>query len=148
MGLSFHHMDRPAALAGAYAAMDPDGCLVIVEEEPARRPLRSLVDETLRSLVGELPPHPARPVQTGRHEDVVAASPFPRMEREVVPYQREWTVERIIGWAYSFSHGGYVRLGDRRPEFEQVLRRRLLALDPGGIFAEDVGAELIFAWKT
>lgn len=148
LGSSFHWMDRAAVAAGACEALEPRGVLVIVEEEHSRTSLRGLVDETLRGFVGELPPHPARPTQTEAHEEVVARGPFARMEREVVPYRREWTVDRIIGWVYSFSQGGYVRLGARRPEFERALRRRLLALDPGGIFAEDVGAELIVAWKT
>jgi hypothetical protein len=38
---------------------------------------------------------------------------------------RAWTVDELIGFAYSTSFASLARIGDRREEFEQELRRRL-----------------------
>jgi hypothetical protein len=42
-----------------------------------------------------------------------------------VETERNWTVDQLIGFAYSTSFASLVRIGDRREEFEQELRRRL-----------------------
>jgi SAM-dependent methyltransferase len=149
MGMSFHWMDRERVLAGVYAALLPGGGLAIIGQDVANTSLRGIIDETLMKFLGEPPhPHADRPVQTERHEAVVARTPLTGFETVTIPYKRVWNVDQIIGWVYSFSDGAYFRLGDRRPEFERMLRDRLFPLDSTGVFSENVSAEIILAWKT
>jgi len=149
MGMSFHWMDRERVLAGVYAVLLPGGGLAIIGQDVANTSLRRIVDETLMKFLGEPPhPHADRPAQPERHEDVVARTPFTGFETVTIPYRRVWNVDQIIGWVYSFSDSAYFRLGDRRPQFERMLRDRLFALDSTGVFSENVSAEIILAWKT
>jgi hypothetical protein len=39
--------------------------------------------------------------------------------------ERTWTVDELIGFAYSTSFASLRRVGDRREEFETALRARL-----------------------
>lgn len=149
MGMSLHWMERERVLEGAYEVLLPGGGLAIVGQDVANTSLRGIIDETLMQVLGEPPrPHADRPVQTERHEAVVARTPFTGFEMVAIPYTRVWNVDQVIGWVYSFSDGAYFRLGDRRPEFERLLRDRLFALDSTGVFSENVSAEIILAWKT
>lgn len=148
MGMSFHWMDRELALTGAYEVLNPGGGLAIIGQDVAKTFLRRIVDETLVAFIGVPGRHPDRPHQTERHEDVLSRSPFTHVETVQIPYTRIWSVDQIIGWVYSFSDGAYVRLGDRRPEFERALRDRLFGIDSSVQFSEDVSAQLLFAWKT
>lgn len=148
MGASLHWMDRQRVLETAYRLLASGGGLVIVEEDVGKTWVRGVVDETLKEFLGDLPQHPARPPQEGRHEDVVSRSRFAGLEKLTLDHRRFWGVEQVIGWVYSFSHGAYFRLDVRRPAFERALRERLFAIDGSGIFTEDVRVDLIFAWKS
>lgn len=147
MGLSLRWMDRERVLAGVYEVLIPGGGLAIISQDVAKTLVRQIVDETLMPFLGEPHRHPGRPVQTERHEAVVARSPFIEFETVTILYKRAWDVDRIIGWVYTFSDRTFFRLGDRRPEFEKKLRDRVFAIDSTGIFTEDVTAELILARK-
>ena len=60
-----------------------------------------------------------------RYEKTLAASPFADVERISVVVERTWTIERLIGCAYSTSFASLARLGERREEFERLVRERL-----------------------
>lgn len=62
---------------------------------------------------------------TVRYAESLAASPFSDVEELSVTIERTWTIEQLIGFAYSTSFANPARVGDRREEFERVLRERL-----------------------
>ena len=78
-----------------------------------------------RELLGE---RPAMKQPTVRYAQALAESPFNDVVEIRVEVERTWTVEELIGFAYSTSFGSLERVGDRREEFEAVLRERLKPL--------------------
>ena len=57
--------------------------------------------------------------------ELLAASPFSQTETISVETERTWTVDQLIGLAYSTSFASVHRLGERRGEFEAAARERL-----------------------
>ncbi len=78
--------------------------------------------EIARELLGERPPMREPGV---RYEDALAASAFSRVDELWAMVERTWTVEELIGFAYSTSFASVRRVGERRDEFEAALRARL-----------------------
>ena len=60
-----------------------------------------------------------------RYEESLAGSAFSDVLELQVEVERTWTVDELIGLAYSTSYGAPHRVGDRRDEFEAALRARL-----------------------
>ena len=75
-----------------------------------------------RAVLGEPPRVAAAAV---RYEDALARSRFSDVTQLTVEVERTWTVEQLIGFAYSTSFASPHRVGDRRVEFERLLRERL-----------------------
>ncbi|HST18199.1 MAG TPA: class I SAM-dependent methyltransferase [Gaiellaceae bacterium] len=82
----------------------------------------SAVLQIARELLGDRPPMRAPGI---RYEQALAASPFSDVCELRVVAERTWTVDELIGFAYSTSFASPERVGDRREEFEATLRARL-----------------------
>jgi SAM-dependent methyltransferase len=137
MGQSFHWMvDKDRVLLDLSAMVQPaEGAVAFISPLRIATPdalqrAENIVSEILeRHLEGAPPgPHPQ-----GRHdpfEQILARSPFPRVERieRVYEAQVSPTVESLIGFVYSLSHV-LARLGDRRAAFEREVRAELGDLD-------------------
>jgi len=52
------------------------------------------------------------------------------------PY--EWSVDQLTGFMYSTSVLSQQALGQNVPAFERDLRARLLAVEPAGVFREEI----------
>jgi SAM-dependent methyltransferase len=140
MGQSFHWMvEKDRVLQELSAMMDEtEGSVAFI------RPLRVSAPEALeaagRTMYEILERHlegvPPGPHPEGRHdpfEEILARSPFPRVERIERLFQMPFlpTVEEIIGAAYGISHV-LTRLGERREAFEREVRAALGGLDEIG----------------
>jgi SAM-dependent methyltransferase len=75
-----------------------------------------------RELLGERPPMREPGV---RYERALAMSPFSDVRELRVVAERTWTIDELIGFAYSTSFASIERVGERRAEFEAALRSRL-----------------------
>ncbi|HUK97368.1 MAG TPA: class I SAM-dependent methyltransferase [Gaiellaceae bacterium] len=75
-----------------------------------------------RELLGDRPPMLAPGI---RYEQALADSPFSAVEELWSMVDRTWTVDQLIGFAYSTSFASPLRVGDRREEFESTMRSRL-----------------------
>lgn len=83
-----------------------------------------------------------------RHEAVVAASPFVRVERHQSPaYEISRSVEAVIGYLYSTSYASRRLFGDNAGRFEADLRQTLLAIEPDGRFTQRLAVAVVAAWK-
>jgi len=94
---------------------------------------RKTVDEILERYLADVPPGPH---PKGRHdpfEEILARSPFSRVEtlNRVYKAQLHPTVESLIGSEYTMSHV-LTRLGGRREAFEREVRVELGGLDEIG----------------
>jgi SAM-dependent methyltransferase len=119
IGRAFHWMDGPLVLE-RLARVTPQLALLgdRLEESDAQVTLRDVAEE----LLGE---RPAMKQPNVRYEESLADSAFSDVVVLRVEVERTWTVEQLIGLAYSTSYGAPHRVGDRREEFERELRARL-----------------------
>lgn len=151
LGHSFHWMQREAVLDFLDRAIIPGGTVVLVNEE---RPDGIAWRETLRDYVqawhGGASPAQAfntRRSSGRRHEEVLAGSPFSRIEKLVCPVARHWSIDDIVGYAYSTSSATPRLLGDRIETFEAGLRDRLAALPGAPDFAEEAEVVALLATR-
>jgi SAM-dependent methyltransferase len=124
IGRAFHWMDRDVVLERLHPiardvaiAGDPQS-----EGEPWET-----ISETAREFLGDRRPRPTEE----RWVDVVRRSPYGRCEELVLPAERTWTVDELVGWTFSLSWASPFLLGARTGEFEQRLRERLDSLGGG-----------------
>ena len=136
MGSSFHWMlEKDRVLQELSAIIDrAEGAVAFVwisgvsvpdRLQAATQTMHDILD---RYLTGVPPgPHP-----NGRHdpfEEILARSPFPRVEKieRVYEVRVRPTIESLVGAEYSMSHT-LTRLGERRADFEQEVRAALADL--------------------
>jgi hypothetical protein len=146
-------MDGDATLAALDRLVEPGGGLLMAGEAcgiwSGDAPWQQAVRATLRSWLGEerRAGSGAYRVSAERWEDTLARSPFRRVELYRQQLTRHWTVEQILGLLLSTSFASPAVLGDRRDAVERDLRARLLELDPGGVFSEEIELEAHLAWR-
>ncbi len=151
MGASFHWMDRPAVLKVFDRIVRPDGAVIVVSGGSAYRADKPAWDDVVTAVrtrwLG-----PQRRAGSGtyshpeqRHEEVLAASAFSRVE--VVEFTSTLTrdLDSVVGLQFSYSYSAPAQLGDDAAAFEADLRRELLAANPSGIWTEDIRTEAIIA---
>lgn len=90
------------------------------------------------ALAAELVENPLTRGPAPRYADILAASPFSRIEVISVEVDRTWTADELIGFAYSTSTASPERLGERRGEFEQRVRQQV-----EGVYRERVGVDAV-----
>jgi len=158
MGESFHWMERGATLQMLHELLVPDGGIAICW---LRLTPSNSQNEWMRVADGVIKRHVGQDRRAGsgyyveqeeRHEQVVARSKFTRMEvvdRFDSPhtFRQRRDIEGVLGWLYSTSYANPTVLGRARQAFERDLRASLLALQPSGVFEEEVFVGAIFAWK-
>jgi SAM-dependent methyltransferase len=156
MGRSFHWMDREQVIVALDAVVEDHGAIVIANDSCLVRPTtawqQSIADYQHRFL----PPDSVRtnPFASGSstavdhqsHEQVLARSPFPHVDRWVYEFDRCWTTEQVIGYLYSTSLPLRRLLGDRRAEFENEVANALHAIEPDGLI-EPVRLEVLTATR-
>lgn len=81
------------------------------------------------------------------HQDVIARSPFSRIETETWDRTVTRTLDEVVGLQYSYSYSSPAQLGDRMDDFDRDLRAALLEYAPGGQYSETVRTEAIIATR-
>jgi len=119
IGRAFHWMDGPLVLDRLSRITTQ---VALVGDSLPKSEAQSAVLAVARELVGERPPMKQ---PTVRYAQALAASPFSDVLELTVEVDQTWTIDQLIGFAYSTSFARLERLGDRREEFERELRARL-----------------------
>lgn len=119
IGRAFHWMDGPVVME-RLARITRQVALVADAAEHSEA--QSALLEIARELLGE---RPALKQPTVRYAEALAASPFDDVVELTVEVERTWTIDELIGFAYSTSFASLARVGERRAEFEAALRARL-----------------------
>ncbi|MGF1631635.1 MAG: class I SAM-dependent methyltransferase [Kiloniellaceae bacterium] len=149
-GRSFHWMQREAVLDFLDGVIEPDGAVVLVEEQrPEGIAWREAVLDHVQAWHGGA--SPAQAFNTRRrsgvaHQEVLAASPFSCLQTLRYPVTRRWPVDSVVGYVYSTSAGNPQVLGDGVDAFEAGLRERLAALPGAPDFTEE--AEVVATLAT
>ena len=152
MGRSFHWMDREQVLTALGGMVDADGGLVIVNDGCLVRPTtpwqQAIEDVQPRFLPSDWRAGIPDVSHPEPHEQLLARSPFPRVDRKVHEFTRRWSIDHAIGYLYSTSVPLRRLLGDRRAAFERAVTDALLAIDASGEFDEPVALDVLFATRT
>ncbi|MEV6155857.1 hypothetical protein AB0L53_36500 [Nonomuraea sp. NPDC052129] len=82
------------------------------------------------------------------HDDVLADSPFDRLESSLFEKRLTWDLDAVIGLQLSYSYTTPDRLGDRVAEFTDAVRRVLLAANPSGVWEERAITEVLVARRS
>jgi hypothetical protein len=139
---AFHWLDQAAVLARLDGQVAPDGVVAIFGDSSfwtATSPWKEAVRDIVRTFLGEERRagsgtfrHHSRP-----YSEILAESPFGRVEEARVPVHRTWTTEGILGYLYSTSFAAPRHFGDRLPEFETTVKERLAGFSENGTFPEE-----------
>jgi len=114
-GRSFHWFDAEVMFTQLPLVTDQ---LALLGDSVTQSDAQSRVLAIATELLGEEPvkrPHK-------RYRELLADSPFSEVEQIDVVAERTWTVESLIGLAYSTSVASPERLGEKRAEFERRVR--------------------------
>ena len=74
------------------------------------------------------------------HVDVLRDAGFEIVGRFEFVAVHEWSVETLVGFAYSTSIFPRTVVGAHADEFERDVRRRLHAVEPSGVFRDEISA--------
>lgn len=119
IGRAFHWMDGPVVLERLARVTRQ---VALCADAPEHSEAQLALLEIARELLGE---RPAQKQPTVRYAEALAASPFADVVELTVEVERTWTIDQLIGLAYSTSYASPTRVGERREEFEATLRARL-----------------------
>ena len=119
IGRAFHWMDGPLVMERLTRVTRQ---VALVGDTPEASEAQSALLEIAQDLFGA---RPAMKQPTVRYAEALAQSPFHDVVEIRVLVERTWTIEQLIGCAYSTSFASLQRVGDRREEFERTVRERL-----------------------
>ncbi len=145
-GRSFHWTERERVLSLLEQVVEPDGGIAVIHEDldqKAGTPTGQVIEAMKRDWI----PDDLHRRNRAGHAEVLAASPFCKVERMVGSVPRIWTADQVLGQLLSTSYFNPGRLGDRRAAFEADLRARLARVAPEGVFEENLGLLALVATR-
>jgi ubiquinone/menaquinone biosynthesis C-methylase UbiE len=149
IGNAFHRLQRGAVAERARRWLTPDGHLALVWSsgpQSGRAHWQRALDDCAWEWVersgeaGRLPPAWESVLAKEAHVAILRAAGFEIVGRYEFDDVHDWTLDELAGWLYSTSFFPRAALGGRAAEFEADLARRLLAIEPSGIFREEISA--------
>ncbi|GAA1994266.1 class I SAM-dependent methyltransferase [Kitasatospora viridis] len=153
MGAAFHWTDRDQLLKSLDHLIAPGGAVVLAsggapgDVEPA--PWLEVIAEVRTRYLGAerragsgTYSHPKE-----RHQDVVARSPFSRIETAHWDRTVTRTLDEVVGLQFSYSYSSPAQLGVAKDAFEHDLRVALIRFQPDGVFDEFVRTEATIATR-
>jgi SAM-dependent methyltransferase len=153
MGRSFHWMDPDATLEslsrivlpGGSIVIAGDGCGVWDDDEAWQIATREVIQRWLGTERRAGTGVASIPTGPWHEQGAVARSSFVNTGDYVLTFERQWDIDRIVGFLYSTSFCSPAVLGDLLPAFERDLRQALATLNPEGRFSEQVRLGATFA---
>ena len=149
VGNAFHRLRRGDVARRARQWLVPGGHLALVwssgcQSGPARwqRVLDDCANEWA-ARVGENDRVPAGwelELEREPHAAVLSAAGFDIVGSYEFADVHDWAVDELLGFLYSTSFFPRAALADRVAEFEADLAQRLLALEPSGVFRQEISA--------
>lgn len=129
MGRSFHRMNQDATLETLRALTSPGGGVAILNDpEWLTRGTTDWQDDVyaIASDYRDDLPDRTGPVE---HDDpwdeLLASHGYRDVAVETFPFEREWSVEGVVGYVFSLSFCAPATFGEDRDAFEAALRERL-----------------------
>jgi ubiquinone/menaquinone biosynthesis C-methylase UbiE len=145
MGNAFHRVQRDVVAARTLRWLRPGGFLALLwggganrGNAPWQQTLRDVLERwQSRTTDGDRIPAGYETAQRERQDLLILREAgFGQLERHEFGFGHEWTVDELIGHAFSTAVLSEAALGDLAPDFVADLRRELLAVEPSGRFRQ------------
>ena len=156
IGNAFHRLQRRVIAESATHWLVPGGHLAVLwSSSPwdGSQEWQHVMAETVHrwtQLAGSTERIPANVdahLAAEHHRTVLARAGFTVVGEFEFPTPHAWTVETLTGFMYATSILSQPALGANVPAFARDLRARLLAVDPGGVYPEEVSFSYTLARK-
>ncbi|HEY3236897.1 MAG TPA: class I SAM-dependent methyltransferase, partial [Polyangiaceae bacterium] len=139
MGQSFHRFDQPVILKKALEWLQPRGYLACLGgsnqcSEPWQARFKEVWDRWRPAGAASAHPNARQPALTSAQ--IFAVAGLEDISQDEFSAPHVWTVDSLIGSAYSTSVMSRRALGHHAEAFEADVRAALLAVNPGGEFPE------------
>lgn len=152
IGIALHWMDAERVLRFCYRHLTNDGGIALIFsrslwcgtedwQKKTKEIIKKFLGEERRTTQGKFQ---APKADFGR----LLAEVFPKTEEKIIPYEWRWDIESVIGYLYTTSFCSRTLLGDKTEEFENTLKKELLAMDSSGRFKEIIPLQVILGWKN
>ena len=140
MGRAFHWMDRAGTLRRLEELVDPDGYIVLLNDEladvPENAALCAWSEVVERHSADDRERMERRSPEWQNHEQVLRSSAFARVERLVQDHAATTTVELLVHRALSMSATSAARLGPRTGPVVREIREALAPFAATGPLVE------------
>ena len=156
IGRAFHWMQREIVLERIHELLTSDGGVAIINapqdiwnsDHPWKKTALTVVKRWLgeQRRTGQGGQGVWKPLEVS-HEEILAKSPFTRIEKYELKFEQFWTIDTFLGYLYTTAFCLPSFFGDNREKFEKDLRESLLAVEPSGQFTEELSVIAIAAWK-
>lgn len=147
IGNAFHRLRRRQVAAAAYRWLRPGGCLALLWSDPPwagqaawQKVLAEVIaDWTARAWAQDRVPATWDKARRDEPDSaVLAGAGFDVLGRSAVTIAHTWTTRALTGFVLSTSLLSPPALGSAVPVFRADLARRLLQVDPGGRYHQDI----------
>lgn len=149
IGNAFHRLPRRVVAGRAYRWLTPSGCIALLWSDapwagpaPWQRTMAALVRRWIAraGAADRIPADLDAAIEKRPHRDVLIDAGFEVLGRFEFVTPHVWTIEALVGFAYSTSVLSREVLGARTREFAEDLRGELLALGPSSRFEQDLSS--------
>lgn len=149
IGNAFHRLRRRDVAGRVYRWLEPGGCIALlwgdapwVGHAPWQRAMDDLVQRWIARAGAEdrIPTQLDEAIENAPHDEVLRDAGFEVVGKFEFLTPHVWTIEALVGFAYSTSVLSREVLGARTPEFANDLRGELLALEPSSWFEQDLSS--------
>jgi hypothetical protein len=79
--------------------------------------------------------------------EVLDRSPFVRIKRHKIDFQKHWTIDNFIGYLYSTAYCRRNYFNGDTSVFQAEIKAAILSAEPSGLFVEDVPISVYLGFK-
>ncbi|WP_435358362.1 class I SAM-dependent methyltransferase [Haloarchaeobius sp. DFWS5] len=132
MGRSFHWTNQERTLEHLFEATEPGGGVALMTDQEwltrGREPWQAAVYEIAAEYLDDLPEcvDPEEIEYDDPWAKKLAAFGFEDTQTDEFRFEREWTVDEVVGYVFSLSYCSPQKFGDDMAAFEANVRERLV----------------------
>ena len=155
VGRSFHLLNPDMVLPSVFQLLKHSGGIAIFDDSPLcgglingnGKSIKDIARTWLReNKLENRTTHPILIKQT--YQEYLKMAGFKKVHTCEIEFEREWTIESIIGQIYATDICNLNQLSNKRQKFEKYLHDALIEFYPSGIYRESVVIQLITGMKN
>lgn len=133
MGRSFHWMDQASTLEQLREITEPGGGVALVTDAEwltkGTEDWQTAVYELVAAYLDDVPERTGPVEYDDPWDELLREFGFENVENKQFEFERQWTIDGVVGYVFSLSFCSPETFGDDADAFEEELRARLRELD-------------------